>query len=86
MKYGLVDDYENFKKTLMKMKNDLDVKKLVKAYGARQLYVFGIPDGDKLDLFTAVRSELGTEWGGLSSSKLTEVNKDWAKKKIKYKF
>lgn len=86
MKYGADDNYPSVRNTLMKMKNDLDVNKLVKAYGSRQLYNFGIPVGDKKDLFTAVRSELGAEWMGLSSAKMDAVNKDWAKKKIHYRF
>ena len=68
------------------MKNDLDVNYLVKAFGKRQGYCFGIPEGGLRDLFTFVRSELGTEYGGLSDSRLVAVNKDWAKKGIRYKF
>jgi len=86
MRYCLGDDYSSVEKTLMKMKNDLDVNYLVKAFGKRQGYCFGSEEGDLRDLFTFVRSELGTEYGGLSDSRLVNVNKDWAKKGIKYKF
>lgn len=86
MRYCLGDDYSSVEKTLMKMKNDLDVNYLVKAFGKRQGYCFGIEEGGLRDLFTFVRSELGTEYGGLSDSRLVNVNKDWAKKGIKYKF
>jgi uncharacterized protein YneF (UPF0154 family) len=86
MRYCLGDDYASVEKTLLKMKNDLDVNYLVKAFGKRQGYCFGIPEGGLRDLFTFVRSELGTEYGGLSDSRLVAVNKDWVKKGIKYKF
>ena len=84
MRYAVGDDYAGVRDTLMKMKNDLDVNLITKAYGVRQLYAFGIPSGEPKDLFTAVRSELGSEWWGLSSSKMDAVNKDWSKKGIKY--
>lgn len=86
MRYCLGDDYESVEKTLMKMKNDLDVNYLVKAFGKRQGYCFGVPEGGERDLFTFVRSELGTEYGGLSDARLVNINKDWLKKKINYKF
>lgn len=86
MKYGVGDSYSDVRDVLMKMKNNLDVNLLVKQYGLRQLYVFGIPVGAPKDLFTAVRSELGNEWGGLSSSKMDAINADWTKKGISYRF
>jgi len=86
IKYGVGDDYTGAMNTLKKMKNNVDVNLLVKEYGTRQLYNFGIPVGDKKDLFTAIRSELGNEWLGLSASKMDAVNKDWASKGITYRF
>lgn len=86
MKYGIGDDYGNVRDTLMKMNNDLDVNELVKWFKTRQSYVFGIPQGDPKDMFTMVKSELGSEWGGLYSGKLKAVNDDWKKKGIKYSF
>jgi hypothetical protein len=86
MRYCLGDDYASVEKTLMKMKNDLDINYLVKAFGKRQGYCFGVPEGGLRDLFTFVRSELGTEYGGLTDARLVNINKDWTKKKIKYKF
>jgi len=56
---------------------------LSKAYGSRTLYVFGVPSGN-FDLFTAVRKELGNEFGGLYSGKVTEINQNWQSKGIKY--
>lgn len=86
MKYGIGDDYASVRNILMTMKNDLDVLSLNKAFGKRQAYVFGIPQGEPKDLFTFVRAELGNEYGGVSSAKMDAVNKDWQKKGIKYQF
>lgn len=83
-KYGIGDNYPMVSKTLRMMKNNADVAKLIQAYGARQNYVFGIPVGEKKDLFTNVRSELGSNFGFFSGH-ITDINDDWAKKGIKYK-
>lgn len=83
-KYGIGDNYGAVRDVLKKMQNDLDVLLLIKAYGARQNYIFGIPQGEKRDLFTNIREELGNEFFGLSSSKLDAINTDWKKKNIKY--
>jgi len=84
-KYGIGDNYGAVVDTLKKLKNDLDVNQLIKVYGTKQNYIFGIPQGAPRDLFTNVRAELGNEYGGLTSYKLDAINKDWAKKGIKYK-
>jgi CRISPR/Cas system-associated protein endoribonuclease Cas2 len=84
MKYGLGDNYSAVVSTMKKMNNDKDVLQLVKDYGNRQNYVFGIPQGEPKDLFTSIKSELGNEYGGLTSYKVDIINNDWKKKKIKY--
>jgi hypothetical protein len=84
MRFAVGDDYGAVQDSLKKMKNDLDVAKLIKAFGSRQDYAFGIPVGDKMDLFTYVKKELGNEYFGLTSYRVTNINKDWASKKIKY--
>ena len=84
MKFAVGDDYGAVQDSLKKMKNDLDVAKLIKAFGSRQDYAFGIPVGGKMDLFTYVKKELGNEWGGLTAYRVTDINKDWAAKKITY--
>ena len=84
MRFAVGDDYGTVQDTLKKMKNDLDVAKLIKAFGTRQDYAFGIPVGDKMDLLTYVKKELGNEWGGLTAYRVTDINKDWAAKKISY--
>lgn len=77
------DDYSNAENILKKMKNNLDVVMLIKAYGVRTLYCFGIPTSDK-GLFSAIRSELGAEWGGITSYRIDRINSDWKKKGITY--
>jgi len=84
-KYGIGDNYGAVTDTLKKMQNNADVNFLTKIYGARQNYVFGIPVGEKRDLFTNVRAELGNELGFLKV-RIDNINKDWATKKIKYRF
>lgn len=84
MKFAVGDDYGAVQDSLKKMKNDLDVAKLIKAFGSRQDYAFGIPVGGKLDLFTYVKKELGNEYGGLTDYRVKDINKDWAAKKITY--
>ena len=84
MRFAVGDDYGAVQDSLKKMKNDLDVAKLIKAFGSRQDFAFGIPVGDKMDLLTYVKKELGNEWGGLTAYRVTDINKNWAAKKIKY--
>jgi hypothetical protein len=67
------------------MNNDLDVAKLIKAFGQKQNYCFGVPSGGEMDLFTFVKKELGNDYGGLTDYGLQRVNKDWTKKGITYK-
>ena len=37
-----------------------------------------------MDLLTYVKKELGNEYFGLTSYRVSNINKDWAAKKIKY--
>jgi hypothetical protein len=64
--------------------NELDVAKLIKAFGTRQNYVFGLPAGSSMDLLTFVQDELGNEYGGLTSYRVSSINADWKKKGISY--
>lgn len=84
-KYGIGDNYGAVVTTLKKLKNDLDVATIIKAYGSRQNYIFGIPAGEKRDLFTNIKAELGNEYGGLTSYRIDQINNDWQKKGIKYR-
>jgi len=83
-KYGVGDNYGIVQDTLKKLKNNLDVALLVQTYGKKQNYNFGIPDGEPRDLFTNIRKELGSEYLGLTSYRIADINKDWANKKITY--
>ena len=84
-KYGIGDNYGAVVNTLKKLTNDLDIATLIKTYGARQNYIFGIPTGEKKDLFTNIKAELGNEYGGLKSYRIDQINNDWKKKGIKYR-
>lgn len=84
MRYAVGDDYGTVEVTMKKMKNDLDVAKLVKAFGQRQDYAFGIPVGSSMDLLTFVQKELGNDWGGLTNYRVRNINADWKKKGINY--
>lgn len=85
MRYAIGDDYGTVVSTLKKMKNDLDVAKLIKAFGFKQDYTFGLPEGEPKDLFTFVQSELGQEYGGVTNYRIGQINSDWEKKGITYK-
>jgi len=84
-KYGIGDSYGTVVDTLKQLKNNLDVALLIKAYGTKQNYVFGIPTGEKRDLFTNIQSELGNEYGGITSYRITQINNNWLSKGITYK-
>jgi hypothetical protein len=84
MRFAVGDDYSTVESTLKRMKNDLDVAKLVKAFGVKQDYFFGLPTGDKMDLFTYIQKELGNEYGGLTNYRVKRINEDWSKKGISY--
>jgi hypothetical protein len=84
-KYGVGDSYGSVVDTLTQLKNNLDVALLIRAYGTKQNYVFGIPTGEKRDLFTNVQAELGNEFGGLTSYRITQINNNWSSKGITYK-
>ena len=84
MRFAIGDDYGTVEYTLKRMKNDLDVAKLIKAFGLKQDFFFGLPAGDKMDLFTFVQKELGNEYGGLTNYRVKRINEDWSKKGILY--
>jgi hypothetical protein len=84
MRYAAGDDYGSVETNLKKMNNNLDVAMLVKAFGFRQDYLFGIPEGEPKDLFTFVKSELGNEYFGITSYRLKNINANWKGKGITY--
>ena len=84
MRFAAGDDYATVELTMKKMKNNIDVAKLLKAFGKRQDYFFGIPTGDPMDLFTYVQKELGNDYLGLTNYRVRNINADWKKKGITY--
>lgn len=83
MRYCVGDDYGTVEETMKKMNNDLDVAKLIKAFGLRQDSCFGI-NGAQMDLFTYIQKELGNDYGGLTNYRVQRINADWKKKGITY--
>jgi hypothetical protein len=84
MAYCVGDDYDSVEETLKRMNNNLDVALLIKAYGFRQRYCFGIPAEGIMDLFTSVQAELGEEWG-FTNYRVDNINNAWARKGITYR-
>ena len=66
-----------------KMKNNLDVAKLIKTFGTKKDFCFGINTGE-FDLFTYVQKELGNDFGGITNYRIKRINEDWRKKGITY--
>ena len=64
---------------LTRVKNNADVANLIKYFGKRQEYLFGIPAGSEKDLQQFVTSNL-------SSSKIAAINDNYLRKGITYKF
>ncbi|MFY8161474.1 MAG: hypothetical protein ACOVNU_09105 [Candidatus Kapaibacteriota bacterium] len=85
MRYAVGDNYGKVVDTMILMKNDLDVAKLIKAFGIKQNYSFGVPTGNPLDLFSFIQSELGSEFFGFTNYRVTKINDNWVKKGITYK-
>lgn len=80
MRYSSIsDDYNSVVITLKKMMNNLDVALTVVAYGLRQEYNFGIPDGQPRNLFEQFSNDLD------GTSYQQQVNTDWASKNISYR-
>lgn len=73
---GIQDDKPKAKGLLYYMYNDVDVAKLSAAYGTRQHYLSGIPDGPPKNLFTIIREEFPVSY-------ITEINSLWAGRGIK---
>jgi len=83
-KYGVGDNYGIVQAALKKLNNNLDVALLIASYGKKQNYNFGIPDGEPRDLFTNIRKELGSEYGGLTDYRVKDINTNWKNKGITY--
>jgi hypothetical protein len=80
---SLGNDSGRIMDTLVLMQNDLDVAKLIKAYGTRQNYAFGFPT-ESYNLLGAARNGITSDMYGLYSYRVGIINKDWTKKGITY--
>lgn len=80
LRYSALDDNkENATYQLCRVKNEGDVALLIKLFGKRQEYLFGIPSGSKQDLQQFVTSNL-------SKKQIAVVNNNYLGKNIKYRF
>lgn len=77
---GISDNKANAEAQLKTVKNDLDLAVLIEQYGARQLYFFGLPDGDKMTLIAAIAT------GELNSRAIARINEDYKNKGITFRF
>lgn len=79
------DDYKATFSAMLKILNPLDLAYTIRAYGTRQRYVFGIPEGYPEDLLTSVSKELRSELitNPFSESKVTLINKWFKEHNIK---
>ena len=82
---GVADDYKNTFQLMLKVLNQLDMALLIKAYGVRQRYFFGVPAGYPEDLITSVSNELRSEIinNPFTTSKYELLNKWFAEHNIK---
>jgi hypothetical protein len=76
---ALDDDKAAATYQIARVKNDADVALLLKAFGKRQEYAFGLPIGKPKSLQAFVRDNLST-------AQINAINDNYFRKKIKFKF
>jgi hypothetical protein len=76
---GASDDKNGAMMQIMRVKNEADVATLLKAFGKRQEYFFGIPYGGLQNLVSFVKSNL-------SDSQIATINDNYLRKNIKFRF
>jgi hypothetical protein len=64
---------------IMRVKNEADLATLLKTFGSRQEYYFGIPYGGLQNLVSFVKSNL-------SDSQIATINSNFGRKNIKFRF
>lgn len=80
LRYTILDDNkDDAAYQLQRVKNNADIANLIKYFGKRQEYMFGIPAGSDKDLQQFVRSNL-------SNSQIATVNNNYLRKGITYRF
>tara|TARA_R110000868_G_C10968384_1_gene769373 strand:+ start:4828 stop:5316 length:489 start_codon:yes stop_codon:yes gene_type:complete len=76
---AITDNKGDVNTQLKKVKNDLDILYLIKSFGERQEYISFIPSGSLKSLNQFVLSNL-------SNYSILDINADYIKKNIKYRF
>jgi len=76
---AISDNKDNAALQLARVKNGADVALLIKSFGKRREYYFGIPAGSEMDLQQFVTSNL-------SSKQIAAVNDNYRRKNIKFQF
>jgi len=80
MRFSFIDDdYDEALIVLKTPKNEADMKLLIKAFGFRQEYSFGMPDGPPKDLVQMVKSNLSRKYKDA-------INAAYRDRKIKIRF
>jgi hypothetical protein len=80
LKFSALDDNkDDATYQVARVKNDADFSLLFKAFGKRQEYFFGIPTGGLQDLQQFIK-------GNLDSDKIAQINGNYSRKGIKYRF
>lgn len=76
---AISDNKDNAALQLARPKNGADVALLIKSFGKRREYYFGLPAGSEMDLQQFVTSNL-------SSKQIAAVNDNYRRKGIKFQF
>jgi hypothetical protein len=80
LRYTALDDNkDNAAYQAARVKNDADFLQLWKSFGSRQEYAFGLPVGSKQNLQQFLLSNL-------SDSKIKELNNNYSRKNIKFRY
>jgi len=80
LRFSAVDDNkDDAAYQVARVKNDADFSLLYKAFGKRQEYFFGYPTGGLQDLQQFIK-------GNLDGEKIGQINGNYARKGIKYRF
>ena len=80
LRYSALDDDKNDAGyQVARVKNEADFWTLYKLFAKRREYLFGIPNGDLMDLQQFVKSNL-------SKDQITKINQNYKSKGIKFQF
>jgi hypothetical protein len=76
---AIADDKADAGYQVTRVKNDADMIYLIKTFGKRQEYLFGLPSGSPMGLTEFITSNLSRE-------KINIINSNYASKGMKFKF